>query len=132
MRLIAALAACLASAAVAAAPERTVRVGLAGDDLDACLSLGEIRGLNPRGDNFLAVRAAPDPRAAMLARLGPGRRVHVCEEAAGGAWLGIVYDPVPGGDRDCAVGSPVPEPRPYRGPCASGWVSARYVTIIAG
>jgi hypothetical protein len=131
LKLVAALVfSSIAIAASAATPDRPVRIGLAGDDLDACLSLGEVRGLNPRGDNFLAVRAAPDPRATMKARLGPGRRVNVCEEA--GAWLGIVYDPAPGGDRDCGVGSPVSAPRPYRGPCASGWVSARYVTIIAG
>jgi len=128
---LAALAALAAAAAHAAAPDRPVRIGLAGPDLDACLSVGEVTGLNPRGDNFLAVRAAPSTGAPMLARLRKGHRVQVCEEAAGG-WLGIVYDRDPGGERDCGTGSPVPRPRAYRGPCASGWVSARYVTIIAG
>ena len=135
MRPLACLAlAALAGASLATAPpgERAVRVGLAGNDLDACLSDGEVTGLNPRGDNFLAVRAAPDAGARLLHRLRPRHRVHVCEEAAGGAWLGIVYSPPGRPARDCGVGSPVQNPRPYRGPCVSGWVSARYVTIVAG
>jgi hypothetical protein len=133
MKLAALAALALAAAAAAApAPDRPVRVGLAGDDLDACLSDGEVTGLNPRGDNFLAVRAAPDAGARLLHRLGPRHRVHVCDEAAGGAWLGIVYSPPGEPDRDCNVGSPVESPRRYRGPCASGWVAARYVTIVAG
>ncbi|HEY5722716.1 MAG TPA: SH3 domain-containing protein [Allosphingosinicella sp.] len=127
---IAALAA-LAAAAPAAAPDRSVRIGLAGADLDACLSVGEVSGLNRRGDNFLAVRAAPSARAPMLARLRKGHRVQVCDKAAGG-WLGIVYDRDPSGERDCGTGSPVPRPRAYDGACGAGWVSARYVTIVAG
>jgi len=67
----------------------------------------------------------------MLARLGPGQRVHVCEEAAGGKWFGIVYSPAPG-TQDCGVGTPAACPHPYRGPCASGWVDARYITVVAG
>ena len=131
-RLVAIVAClCAVSAALAAPAERPVRIGLAGDDLDACLSLGEVAGLNPRGDNFLAVRTAPSIGARMVARLRKGHRVQVCEEAAGG-WLGIVYDSNPRGERDCGTGSPVPRPRAYRGPCASGWVSARFVTIVAG
>ena len=111
-------------------PNRPVHVGLAGSDLDACLSLGEVSGLNPRGDNFLAVRAAPSAKARMVARLRTGHRVEVCEQQGG--WLGIVYDTDPSGRRDCGTGSPVPNARAYRGPCLSGWVAARYVTIIAG
>ena len=132
-RLVALLAAIGMTASAFAAPplNRPVRIGLAGADLDACLSLGEVTGLNPRGDNFLAVRAAPSAGARMVARLRKGHRVQVCEEAAG-SWLGIVYDSDPLGERGCGTGSPVPRPRAYRGPCASGWVSARYVTIVAG
>ena len=122
----------IAAAAAAPPPERAVRVGLDGDDLDACLSDGEVTGLNPRGDNFLAVRAAPDASARLRHRLGPRHRVHVCEETPNGAWLGIVYSPPGAAPRDCGVGSPVDSARAYRGPCASGWVSARYVTIVAG
>ena len=121
----------LAAPAAAHAPDRPVRVGLAGDDLDACLSDGMVANLDPRGDNFLAVRAAPGPRARMLARLGPQHPVQVCEEAPGG-WLGIVYGPSATDRTDCGTGSPVPRPRAYRGPCRSGWVAARYISIVAG
>ncbi len=121
----------LAAPAAAQAPERPVRVGLAGADLDACLSDGVVANLDPRGDNFLAVRAAPSTRARMLARLGPHHPVQVCEQAPGG-WLGIVYGPDPADRADCGTGSPVARPQAYRGPCRSGWVSARYITIVAG
>jgi hypothetical protein len=127
---VAALAA-LSAAAPAAAPDRPVRIGLAGADLDACLSVGEVTGLNRRGDNFLAVRAAPSTRAPMLARLRKGHRVEVCDEAPGG-WLGIVYDRDPSGERDCGTGSPVPSPRIYDDACGAGWVSARFIKIVAG
>lgn len=130
-RLVALLAAIGVTALAFAAPtDHPVRIGLAGSDLDACLSLGEVSGLNPRGDNFLAVRAAPSTNARMLERLRKGHRVEVCEKTGG--WLGIVYDADPNGQRDCGTGSPVPRPRAYRGPCLSGWVASRYVTIVAG
>jgi hypothetical protein len=121
----------LAAAALAANPTQPVMIGRAGDDLDACLSTGEVTGLNPDGDNFLAVRAAPRASAPMLARLGPRHPVWICDEAAGG-WIGILYQPNPGGELDCGVGSPVPRVQPYRGPCRSGWVASRYIAVVAG
>jgi hypothetical protein len=120
------------AAAPAATPDRPVRIGLAGDDLDACLSAGIVANLDPRGDNFLAVRAAPSTRARMLFRLEPRHPVHICEEAGGGQWLGVVVPVARRTRLDCRVGSPVPRPQAYPGPCRSGWVAARYVTIIAG
>ena len=118
----------LATAALAQPGARPVRYGLNGPELDGCTPYSEIRGLNPRGDNFVSVRAAPTTRARELDRLGPGRRVWICEEAPG--WAGIVYGPR--GSVACNVESPVPRVRPYRGPCRSGWVASRYVTPIAG
>lgn len=117
-----------AGAALAQPGHRPVRVGLAGADLDACLSLAEVQGLDPNGDNFLTVRAAPVREARSLDRLGPGQQVWVCEEASG--WSGIVYATRRNGD--CHVGSPVPRPRPYAGPCRQGWVASRYLVTIAG
>ena len=121
-----------ASLAAAQPPSRPVIVGQAGDDLDACLSDGEVAGLNPRGDNFLAVRSAPGTNAPILGRLGPRHPVHVCDGTPDDQWLGIVYIPDPAGDADCRVGSPVARPQPYRGPCRSGWVAARYIVVVAG
>jgi hypothetical protein len=131
---LAAVTVALAMTAPAAAqqPSRPVVVGKAGDDLDACLSDGEVTGLNPRGDNFLAVRSAPSTNAPILGRLGPRHPVHVCDGTADDQWVGIVYMPDPAGDADCRVGSPVPRPQPYRGPCRSGWVAARYILVVAG
>lgn len=118
------------TAAPAATPDRPVRIGTAAPDLDACLSQGEVVGLNPDGDNFLTVRAGPGRDARDIGRLGPGHVVNVCQSANG--WLGIVYGPAGRLDEDCGVGSPVRRPRDYRGPCLSGWVSARYIRVVAG
>jgi hypothetical protein len=98
-------------------------------DLDACLSLGQVVGLDPAGDNFLAVRAGPGSKNAELDRLGPKRLVTVCDER--GRWLSVVYAPE-GSDTDCGTGSPQAERTAYRGPCRSGWVHASHVEIVAG
>jgi hypothetical protein len=118
----------LAGAAVAQPGARPVRYGLNGPELDGCTPYSEIRGLNPRGDNFVSVRAAPTTAGRELDRLGPGRKVWICEEAGG--WAGIVYGPR--ASTGCNVERPLPRVRAYRGPCRSGWVSSRYVTPIAG
>jgi len=119
------------AAVIGATPERVPRIGLAGDDLDACLSVGQVTGLNPRGDNFLIVRAEPKATGAEKDRLGPDRWIWLCDEA--GEWLGVIYsadpDERPG---DCGVGSPVASVRPYDGGCRWGWVHSRYVEVIAG
>jgi len=120
----------LSAAARAQPGHRPVRIGLGGGDFDACQVYAEVRGLNPRGDNFLSVRAAPSAGARELGRLGPGQRIWMCEIETVPGWTGIVYGP--GGSQMCNVGSPVPRPRAYRGSCRSGWVSSRYIRAIAG
>ncbi len=120
----------LTTAAAAQPGQRPVRIGLAGSDMDACLSVAEVRGLNRQGDNFLSVRARPSRVATALDRLGSGRQVWICDGDAAPGWTGIVYAAEPG--QECNVGSPVPTPRPYAGPCRQGWVAARYLLVIAG
>jgi hypothetical protein len=100
-------------------------------DLDACPSNAEVTGLNPRGDNFLSVRSRPSTRARELTRLRAGAMVWACDETADGSWTGVVFSP-PGRDIDCGVGTPAARHQPYRGPCASGWVSSRFIRIVAG
>ena len=78
-----------------------------------------------RGD---LVSRRPDAILRELDRLGPGRKVWICEEVSG--WVGIVYGPR--ASIGCNVESPVRRVRAYPGPCRSGWVSSRYVTPIAG
>ena len=121
------LAAATASAAVA--QPRPVRIGMDGL-ADACTGVGRVVGLNPRGQNYLSVRAAPRTSAAERDRLRFGQNLHICDRSADGRWLGVVYTRNP--RQNCNVATPVSSPRPYPGPCRSGWVSSRYVADIAG
>lgn len=112
------------------AEPRPVRIGFDGPDFDACGSYGEIQGLNPDGDNFLSVRAAPSVQGEELDRLTTGTGVSLCETA--GSWIGVVYEQAGVAGVDCDTGSPVSDIREYDGPCRSGWVSQRFVQLIAG
>lgn len=125
---LAMLAVCLSSMSAWGQGVTPVLVG-GETDLDASGSLGQVVGLDPAGDNFLAVRSGPSSRQAELDRLGPKRLVTVCDER--GHWLGVVYAPE-GSDADCCTGSPQVARKPYRGPCRSGWVHASHVEIVAG
>lgn len=133
--LVAALALALVVPAEAKAPlARPVMVG-GEPELDACPSVGAIIPLRKGGDGFVAVRAAPGVKARMLDKLKPGRELLLCEDSADGQWVGVVYPEPAGGPTltDCRVSSPVAgAARPYGGPCLSGWVARRFVTVIAG
>ena len=132
MRLLAAsLLLVMGTAASAQQTERVPRIGVAGHDLDACLSIGQVTGLNPQGDNFLAVRALPSADGVEKDRLGAGRWLWLCDKA--GEWLGVVYSPDPNEEPgDCGIGTPVETERPYVGRCRWGWVHSRFVEVIAG
>ncbi len=124
-----ALFAAAAVTATAAGAQRARPVTIFADpELDACPSTGRVSGLNPRGDNYLSVRAAPGANAREVARLRPGQIVWICDVSAGEAWLGVIYS---NGRRNCITGRSH-RTRPYTGPCPSGWVAGRYVTGIAG
>ena len=107
-----------------------IRIGTNGPDMDSCASYGEVSGLDPDGDNYLSVRDAPSTQVKERDRIGNGHGVHVCAEEKG--WYGIVYDIEGDSGIDCEVDSPVEQPRNYTGPCAQGWVSKKFVTIVAG
>ncbi len=93
------------------------------EDLDTC-AVGEVYGLNPDGDNFLAVRAGPGTDHAMIDKIHTGDRVWMFSER--GKWISIVY----GSDEiNC---SPVEKDRVYDGPGRKGWVYGKYVRVIAG
>ncbi len=96
-------------------------------DLDACGGFGEVRGLNPYGDGFLAVRTGPGTKYSMIDRLYNGDQVHFCDYH--GNWIGIVYGK-PG--QDCGVGSILPRQQPYRGPCGSGCAHRNWLVLTAG
>lgn len=127
----------LAAAIPVAAQAPAVRPVMVGGEpeLDACPSVGAIIPLRKGGDGFVAVRTAPSVKARMLDKLKPGRELLLCEDSADGQWVGVVYPEPWGGPivTDCRVSSPVAgKPRPYDGPCRSGWVARRFITVIAG
>lgn len=127
--LLVAAAAALVGNAPPTRPERPVMVG-GMDDLDACLTVSKVTGLNPRGDNFLSLRSQPSSKARELMRLRPEQQVWVCEETPGG-WTGVLIAPADG-SLDCGVGTPIASRRAYAGPCQSGWVASRFLEVIAG
>jgi hypothetical protein len=109
---------------VAASPAPTpVMVG-GESDLDACASTGIVVGLKPVPGNFLAVREGPGPGFAQVGELPLGDRVWLCDSRED--WMGIVYG------EDCGVSTPKATRTLYTGPCASGWVSKRYIELEAG
>jgi len=95
--------------------------------LDACGGLGEVRGLNPHGDSYLAVRMGPSRKYPIIDRLYNGNQAYFCDNH--GEWIGIVYgEPVQG----CGVSSPLPQRQPYKGLCRSGWAHRNWLVLIAG
>ena len=92
-------------------------------DLDTC-ALGRVKGLNPRGDNFLAVRAGPGTRHKMIDKLHTGDEVWMFDRK--GDWIGIAYG---ASDISC---SPIKADRRYRGPGKTGWVHKAFIEVIAG
>lgn len=96
-------------------------------EFDACGGLGEVHGLNPRGDGFLAVRTGPGSKYPMIDRLHNGNQVYFCDKH--GEWIGIVYGKTV---QDCGVSSPLPRRQPYKGSCLSGWAHQNWLVLIAG
>jgi hypothetical protein len=104
------------------------------EDLDACLSTAFVKPLEPKGQGYLSVRAAPNIRAKEVDRLRSGHVVWDCDSGGKGEWIGIVYHPTQRSSDDmaCDLGPSDTKRRPYRGNCRSGWVSAKYLINLAG
>jgi hypothetical protein len=124
----------LAALALACLPAATVAQGarvpvIAGQNpgYDACGSQGVVRGLNPQGDGFLAVRAGPGSGYGMLDKVYNGYILNLCDQR--GNWLGLVYSHE---TMDCGVSKPWPRPGAYTGPCRSGWAFRKHVGDFAG
>ena len=129
---IAAVVALAASAFAMAAP-RDVPIVVGEDaELDACTSWAKVKGLDPKGDGFLAVRGGPGAGYALRDRLREGDEFFVCNYSRDNKWLAIVY-PRKGQDAgDCGVSTSLPKPVAYRGPCAWGWVHGKWTEFLAG
>jgi hypothetical protein len=103
---------------------RPVTIGAHGQpDIDACPSIGA--ALAP-----VAVRLAPADAAGVVLKLAAGQDFYMCGATADGLWESVVVPPSSGAD--CGVSRAVKTPRPYAGPCKSGWVPARQVEVVAG
>ena len=107
-----------------------ILIGSDGPDMDACGAYAQVANLNRRGDNYLSVRDAPNVTTKERDRLAPGQGVTVCASKNG--WSGVVYAKTDDEEQDCGTSSPVASVQPYRGPCRQGWVSSRYLEMIAG
>ena len=103
-----------------------VPVIIRASELDPC-SNGVVRGLDPRGDGFLAVKSGPGLGYRRIDKLFNGSQVWVC--GGRGDWLAIIYAR---GCADCNVSSPWARTLPYTGPCQPGWVYRRWVEVYAG
>jgi hypothetical protein len=119
-----AIAAFVGAISQAAAQDLPVMAG--GDPTkNACSGSGEIVGLDPHGDGFLSVRDGPGGRPfAEIDRIFNGQSVRICEHR--GPWLVVIYGPA---GTDWGLGAPRSIRQAYTGPCRSGWVFSKYVSI---
>ena len=96
-------------------------------DSDACFGVGVVKGLDPHGDGFLAVKGGPGLSYLRIDKLYNGEQVYLCTES--GDWYGVVYSKA---RQDCNVMTPWPKSLPYTGPCRSGWVHSHWIEGVAG
>lgn len=84
-------------------------VPIEGDGQAAVCATSTVSGLDPNGDNFLAVRSGPGTKYRKLDELHTGDVVFTCDGK--GSWVGIFYPDMNG---------------------RSGWVHGSYLTPLAG
>ncbi|MDT9599041.1 hypothetical protein [Sphingosinicella rhizophila] len=107
-----------------------VRIGELGPSFDACAAAGTTRHVAE--GTTLPVRAAPFDTAAQTAEIASAQRFFVCARTLDQKWFGIVFDAEGALPSRCGVAAPTPSPRPYAGPCQSGWVASAFVKLVAG
>lgn len=125
-----AVVACAVVVAIAGASAQPLdrEIVLGGDhEYGACGVLGQVAGLDPRGDGFLAVRTGPGTRHREIDRIYNGQMVWICADS--GPWYGVIYAR---GTIECGVSDPWPVRAPYTGPCRRGWVHSNWVVQVAG
>ena len=129
---IAVAIALLASTCAMAAPRDVPVVVGEEAELDACTSWAKVKGLDPKGDGFLAVRGGPGAAYALRDRLHEGDAFFVCSYSRDDTWLAIVYPRKGQHPGDCGVSTSLPKPVEYHGPCAWGWVHGKWTEFLAG
>ncbi len=99
------------------------------EEMAPCQSSGKVVHLDPKGDNYLSVQSGPGGKPYVEKdRLHSGKEVTVCAETSG--WYGVIYGSTD--MTDCKFERKRNGRYEYTGPCKYGWVSKRYVEIIAG
>jgi hypothetical protein len=112
------LAVLSAAPAAAQTPDVPVPAPRGGGQAADCAS-SYVDGLNPAGDNFLAVRTGPGTDFPKIDEIHTGDVVIVCD--ARGPWRGVFYD-----------GSNVRTGYRAEHGQRSGWVHSRYLRDLAG
>lgn len=107
-----------------------VRIGELGPSFAACTGRGTVRERAAGGP--VPVRTAPYDSAQAIDGLGAGSQFFICSRSHDQRWFGIVYDTGGEAAERCGVSAPVPERRPYGGPCAAGWVPSALVRLVSG
>lgn len=120
-------------AASLAAEDDSIPIVIGGNDvMDACPSVGAVKGLKIKGDGFLSVRSGPGSQFLERDRLLEGALFYMCDEknSGGGTWIGIVYSKK--NTSTCGVTSAIEKVSVYKGPCKWGWINSKWVKVVAG
>lgn len=102
-------------------------------------AIAHIIGLKKGGDGFVSVRAAPSTKAAELDRLKNDDFVIAVIGSVDwdtASFIPVIYDPADAPGKPTMEVCRLPESPPYfegtyQGPCKSGWVSKRFVEVMA-
>lgn len=107
---------------------RMVMVGKHGATSRDCPIMGMVKTSVDADGGYLSVRAAPNSKAAEVARLKRNTGFFACDWDQKREWLGVVLPP-PGGmpkGAACNVHTVSGNVHPYAGTCRSGWLYAKY------
>ena len=88
-----------------------------------------VRPLNKNGDDFLSVRESPSSGSREIDRVHTGDLMISCDRSKDSNWIGVIYAKTENQDKVCRINNTTQRAIAYRGPCKSGWVSAKYVDL---
>lgn len=102
-------------------------------------TIAQVTGLREGGDGFLSIRSAPDKKATEISRLKPKDLVIVVIPPEGwqrADYVGAIFNASGKASDDMMADCKLTETQPYfegvyKGPCQTGWVARRFVTVLA-
>lgn len=115
--------------AEAQSPSRVNLARATESSTNSCSARGEIHGLDPRGDGFLAVRTGPSVDQKQVDELHNGDVVLLCDYRNG--WHRVVYPGAGQRTAECSMSS-AQKPEPMSDRCRSGWVHGNWVKWVSG